>query len=244
MSNTVSILQNPNGRNSSASTSLRSAHAGVTLAPRITVKQRSVAACRQELVIVDDRSGSMSGSKIKEASNANLAMLNALGEHPGLRAGIVDFGSDARIKHGLTTVRDLTGSFRGLSESDIDGGTNIGGALRLAGQVLDDALRAEPDVRRFPPVIALFSDGADTDSSSPDQVAAALKSKGVTIVTIAFGTDADETMLRAIDSSPAHFYRAADGKRLAEIFRKVGHTLSVSIAAGVNPTAALGQLGS
>lgn len=239
---TVSIFQKPDDRREAGDVRA-SVHSGVTLAPRVTVKPRTVAMRRQELVIVDDRSGSMSGSKIRDASNANLALLQALGEHPGLRVGIVDFGSDARIKQALMPVRDVMSSFRGLSERDIDGGTNIGGALQVAGQMLDEAHRIEPDVSRFPAVIALFSDGADTENSSPEHVAANLKSRGHTIVAIAFGGDADHSSLRAIASSPAHYYTAADGQRLADLFRKVGHTLSVSIAAGVNPTAALGQMG-
>ena len=53
------------------------------------------------------------------------------------------------------------------------------------------------------------------------------------MVTVAFGSDADEAFLREIASSPAHAYRCRDGRELRKFFAAVGATLTHSIAAGV-----------
>ncbi|MCL4808609.1 MAG: hypothetical protein KJ062_12610, partial [Thermoanaerobaculia bacterium] len=62
------------------------------------------------------------------------------------------------------------------------------------------------------------------------------------VVTVAFGSDADETFLREIASSPAHAYRCRDGRELRKFFAAVGATLTRSVAAGVPAAGPLGTI--
>jgi len=211
----------------------------------ITVRQATAATpCRQSCVIVRDASGSMLGQKEIDALDACRDLVEALaapGNGDTFRCAVVDFSSSALVVHPLCPARQLAGR---LQPMDIVDSTDIAAGLRAAGSVLSsDGEPFPPGVRQLSPVIALYSDGGHNESGSPEYEADCLKQKqGCTIITVAFGSDADEDLLRKLASSPSHFYRAAGGADLRKLFAAVGRTMSVSATTGRDPCQALGSL--
>ena len=130
-----------------------------------------------ELVLVIDRSSSMSGIKMMQARNAAVAAIRALREDA--RVGVVAFsGAADRVMApvGMDQREDAVAFVQGIQAS---GGTDIGAALRAANSVMSS------DPRYIHHVIVL-SDGV----SAPDpaiQSAQALAGRGVTVTAITIG---------------------------------------------------------
>lgn len=196
----------------------------------------------QSAVIGRDRSSSMLGDKARDADAAAKGLVEALAapENRGaFSVGVIDFASDVRIAMPLTKATDLVKAIPPLAPS---GWTNITGALVEAKKMLDAQITMTGcGIRSARPVVILFSDGHHTVGEVPHAAAAALKADA-DVVTVAFGSDADEALLTAIATSPSHFYRCRDGKELRKFFAAVGGALSRSIARGGNAGAALATI--
>ncbi|MCC6873623.1 MAG: VWA domain-containing protein [Sandaracinaceae bacterium] len=134
-----------------------------------------------ELVLVIDRSSSMSGVKMTQARNAGVAAVQALRQDA--RAGVVAFsgGADRVMAPVGMDERDAVVSF--VQSIHASGGTDIGAALRAANAVMSN------DPRYIHHVI-LLSDGV---SAADPAIAAAqaLAGRGVTISAITIGPRAD-----------------------------------------------------
>lgn len=130
-----------------------------------------------ELVLVIDRSSSMSGIKMMQARNAGVAAIRALRQDA--RVGVVAFSGGAdRVMApvGMDQRDDAISFVQGIHAS---GGTNIGAALGAANAIMS----RDP---RYIHHVILLSDGV----SSPDpaiQAAQALAGRGVSITTITIG---------------------------------------------------------
>ena len=130
-----------------------------------------------ELVLVIDRSSSMSGIKMMQARNAAVAAIRALRDDA--RVGVVAFsGAADRVMApvGMDQREDAVSFVQGIQAS---GGTDIGAALRAANSVMSS------DPRYIHHVIVL-SDGV----SAPDpaiQAAQTLAGRGVTVTAITIG---------------------------------------------------------
>lgn len=130
-----------------------------------------------ELVLVIDRSSSMSGIKIMQARNAGVAAVRAL--RSDARVGVVAFsGAADRVMAPVGSDQfDQAVSFiQGIQAS---GGTDIGSALRAANSVMSN------DPRYIHHVI-LLSDGVSATEPAL-QAAQALAGRGVSITTITLG---------------------------------------------------------
>jgi hypothetical protein len=91
------------------------------------------------------------------------------------------------------------------------------------------------------PVVLCYSDGGHNTGAHPRAVADQIK-QIADLVTIAFGSDADEALLTELASSSQHFYRCNNGKELRCFLAAVGATISGTLSAGVNATNALSQM--
>ncbi|HEY8431621.1 MAG TPA: VWA domain-containing protein, partial [Sandaracinaceae bacterium] len=130
-----------------------------------------------ELVLVIDRSSSMSGIKIMQARNAGVAAVQAL--RSDARVGVVAFsGAADRVMApvGSDQFEQVIAFIRGIQAS---GGTDIGAALRAANNVMSN------DPRYIHHVI-LLSDGVSAPAPAIE-AARALASRGVSISTITLG---------------------------------------------------------
>ena len=198
---------------------------------------------KQREVFVRDRSGSMNGQKAKDASAASLDLVAELAESAnkdGFYVAIVDFASNAKTVHELEKATFLNGNVTPLSVGLFGGSTNITSGLEDALSILENAEKHEyqEGVTFLRPVAIIFSDGCHNVGPDPHGVATRLKGLA-DLVTVAFGTDADEVLLRSLATSPQHFYRCTSGRELRSFLAAVGATMTATMAAGTNATRAL-----
>ena len=106
---------------------------------------------------------------------------------------VIDFNSNARIVCPVTRAVDLDGRLKRIRTS---GSTNLCGALGPVPQLIDTCTEQQDSWEA--PVVVLFSDGNATHGGSPLPAADQLKQRGVIIVTIAYGSDADLETLREV----------------------------------------------
>ena len=195
---------------------------------------------KQNVVFVRDKSGSMDGQKAKDASAASLDLVAELAEpanKDGFYVGVVDFGRGSTIVHNIDKATTLNGRISSLFANG--GSTNITAGLEDAMSVLEKAEQHNQEgVSFLRPVVIVFTDGCHNEGPGPQSVANRLK--GVAdLVTVAFGSDADETLMRSLATSPQHFYRCSTGRELRSFLAAVGATMTATMAAGTNATQAL-----
>lgn len=196
---------------------------------------------KQNVVFVRDKSGSMSGKKAKDASAASLDLVAELAEpanKDGFNVGVVDFASGSKIVHDLEKATTLNGKVAALSVGYFGGSTNITAGLEDAYSILEKADKQNQEgVTYLRPVVIVFTDGCHNEGPGPQDVANRLK--GVAdLVTVAFGTDADESLMRSLASTQS-FYRCTNGRKLRTFLAAVGATMTATMAAGTNATQAL-----
>jgi len=130
-----------------------------------------------ELVLVIDRSSSMSGIKMMQARNAGVAAIQAL--RADARAGVVAFSGGADRVMAPVAMDQREAAIRFVQGIHASGGTNFGAALGAANRIMSN------DPRYIHHVI-LLSDGV----SAPEPAIAAaqtLAGRGVSISTITIG---------------------------------------------------------
>jgi len=197
---------------------------------------------KQNVIFVRDKSGSMSGQKAKDASAASLDLVAELAEptnKDGFNVAVVDFASGSKIVHNLEKATTLNGKVASLSVGMFGGSTNITAGLEDAVAILEKTEKqSQEGVAFLRPVVIVFTDGCHNEGPDPCSVANRLK--GIAdLVTVAFGSDADEALMRSLASTPQHFYRCSTGRELRSFLAAVGATMTATMAAGSNATQAL-----
>lgn len=151
-----------------------------------------------DMVLVLDVSGSMSGLKLSQMKDAAGQVVRSLDGDD--RLGLVIFSSSASSP--WTGLRTMDTAGRADAAKEIEallagGGTNIDGALSKGFSPFG---ASEPDGRM--PVLALLTDGQATEGvTSRDgilQDARNANRAGVSVFTVAFGADADWSLLHAL----------------------------------------------
>lgn len=197
---------------------------------------------KQNVIFVRDKSGSMTGQKAEDASCAGLDLVAELAQpanKDGFNVAVVDFASRANIIHNLERATVLNGKVDPLSISFSATGTNITAGLEEAFSILETAARQnQENVIHLRPVVITFTDGCHNEGPDPQNAADRLK-RIADLVTVAFGADADETLMRSLASTPQHFYRCTTGRELRKFLAAVGATMTATMAAGTNATQAL-----
>ena len=132
-----------------------------------------------DLVLVLDRSGSMSGADIQGAKNAAIAVVDMLMPHD--RVAVVSFASTA------TTNVQLTSNFEDakteIQKISAGGMTSFGAGLKLA----VDELKARGSEDHASAII-FMSDGHHNTSPAPDPYVEECKNLGIPIYTLGFGS--------------------------------------------------------
>ncbi|MFW9920815.1 MAG: VWA domain-containing protein, partial [Candidatus Thorarchaeota archaeon] len=171
------------------------------LAPQISTSSE---VCPREYVFVLDRSGSMSGTKISQAKEAFCSMIDDMNENDIFN--VVAFSTEvSTLWLEPYAASDLNKWFaknwvNGLSA---DGSTNFYGAGVTGLETFTDG--------SYTKAMLILSDGLPTcgESTSSDAILSAIQetnSKGVSISTISFGTDADETLMANVASQNSGFF--------------------------------------
>jgi Ca-activated chloride channel homolog len=192
-----------------------------------------VAARRHErlpvnLAFVLDRSGSMSGDKIRLARETIIEALGRL--DPRDRFSIVAYDDvvEVVVEGTAATAEARARAIQRLAAIEARNSTDLsGGWLRGAEQV---ALQQLADgVNR----VLLLTDGlANRGITDPDELAAhasALRARGVSTTTFGLGADFDEALLQSMaDAGGGHFYFVRDAATIRDhISSEVGETLEV-----------------
>jgi Ca-activated chloride channel homolog len=173
---------------SSASTALALSFFAIALAqPQCGEKAEVVKRKGIDVVVALDASKSMYARDVvpSRLDRAKLELLTLLDELKGDRVAIVAFAGDAFIQCPLTSDYNAAKIFlRSVDpETMPQGGTNIGGALLLSRQVLDNADRGAKDR-----VVVLLSDGEDL-TGDISQGIDALKEIGARVLTVGIGSE-------------------------------------------------------
>ncbi len=143
-----------------------------------------------DVVVAIDASKSMLARDVAPSrlERAKLELTTLLDELKGDRVAIVAFAGDAFIQCPLTSDYNAAKMFLRAIDPDAmpQGGTNIGAALQLSRQVLDNADRGAKDK-----VVVLISDGEDLDGEITEGVDL-LKEAGVRVLAIGVGSESGE----------------------------------------------------
>jgi uncharacterized protein YegL len=174
------------------------------------------------IMFLADNSGSMSGPKAVEASQAISVCLNELADpsnKDGFRVSVLTYASSSQLLHSASEPMKAITTLDGNG-----GGTSLAPAICLA-QAEVTKYSVRPNRRLQPAVAIIFSDGQLGDGPQAEIEASRLKAMGVKVITIGFGADADEAQLRRLASAPDH-YAFANVGQLKPLFALVGKTLS------------------
>ncbi|MHC4837049.1 MAG: vWA domain-containing protein [Planctomycetota bacterium] len=171
-----------------------------------------------DLGLVIDRSGSMSGDKIRSVKQAALELLGQLG--PRDRVTLVSY-SDSVHTHMTAVPVDESGRAR-LRQSILD--IRDGGRTALGPALFTTLDRMEP-LERGPETIAhvmLLSDGlANVGETNPAIIAAraaAAFRKGVTVSTLGVGLDYNEDLMtRVADQGGGRYHFIEDGPAVVKV---------------------------
>lgn len=204
--------------------------------------ERTVKVERASVMLVIDRSGSMSatdvggGTRMAAAHDAGDAFLRAAPRE--VRVGLIGFNGDVQLLESPTTDRRRVQlQLRGL---DPAGSTAAGDALDRALRTLRPKGQATAD--RVPAAIILLSDGESVRGEDPLAVARRAQQADVAVTTIALGTDdgvlettqpdgsvktepvpPDRETLRAIaELTGGEAYDAPDAASLQRVYEELG----------------------
>lgn len=196
----------------------------LTAAPNITENPT-------DIVLVLDRSGSMSGSPLANLKLGANKFIDIIDESTdgsqdgqigsGSRIGIVSFADNATADTQLiTSVADLKSAVDALTAG---GFTNHADAFTAAGQLFDpNSSNAK--------VLIMFTDGKTTTGSPPAPVAASLRSSGVIIYCIGLigsdGIDVDTLNDWATDPDASHVAVTPDDSELEDLFADLAENIS------------------
>lgn len=173
---------------------------------------------RADIMLVVDTSGSMEGEKI-ELVRAGLEtfLMRILAED---RVGLISFDSSARVVAPPNLLSEnRIGLQRAIGDLRAQGKTAVFDALELARQELEALPPAEDDRIR---AIVLLSDGADNASSlTIDQLRQRFDETGISIFPVAYGADADLSILEAIAEFSRTIVVQGDTGDIAQIFENL-----------------------
>lgn len=187
-----------------------------------------------------DSSGSMSGPKGDQA-NAGFQdftrILSAEENRDGVLITAVAFNHAPWEVARFKPAHELMGS----CPVNPSGGTNLGLALEMIHQIHSQFQPGHLQ-QALAPVCTVLSDGCTHDDERTRTVAQAMKAAGFTIVSVGYGSDADEQLLTEIATSPQHYKKLMTGPELRQFFNNIGNTVRHTLRSGTSPAAALAAI--
>lgn len=175
-----------------------------------------------EVMLVIDRSGSMSSGKLDAAREAAITFV-ALADPLASRVGLVAFESD------LGPVVGLQGSPRLLVDTIYSlqpgGGTNLLGGLEEARSEL--VRNGRPGAER---VIVVMSDGNHNVSGRYDlpETIQRLQEARIRVFSVGLGTDADEDMLLRLAGAPGRYFFSPTPGELKGIYTQIARRIEAA----------------
>ncbi len=187
-----------------------------------------------DLAVVIDRSGSMTGDKIRSVKEAALDLLGRLG--PADRVTLVSYASDVRVHQTRRPVdedgrHDLRRDILGL---DAAGNTALGPAMMAGLDLLERGDRGDTRIAH----LMLLSDGlANEGESRPEALAARAAQafvRGVSLSTLGVGLDYNEDLMTKLaDQGGGRYHFIRDGQAIAGVLGDEMSGLAATVARNV-----------
>jgi Ca-activated chloride channel family protein len=181
------------------------------------------------LVMLLDVSGSMHGEKIANVQDAAVQFVNQLGDEDVIT--LIAFSDTPRvlIYHEMAgTARDrLVSTIRGL---DASGDTTLYDAIAAGSMVIADTTSSQRTN-----ALVVLTDGMDTASTRYNFNQELIKlaiANGTTIFTIAYGSDADETVLQNLAAEANGNFYLGDEASIAEIYDEMSAAFGGAVGVG------------
>jgi Ca-activated chloride channel family protein len=186
-----------------------------------------------DVVIVLDRSGSMTGEKMEHAAAAVRELVGQLGAED--RFALVTYSDEATIAIPLARAGDRARRAWASAVGEIrpDGSTNMSSGLDLGLDLIEGARAAG----RVPRVI-LISDGlANVGDPSPDGLTrrARRAAQGEYMLsTVGVGADFNEHLMTALaDAGTGNYYYVRDTRGLGDVFAREFDAARTTVASGL-----------
>ncbi|NOU85161.1 VWA domain-containing protein [Paenibacillus sp. LMG 31460] len=164
------------------------------------------------IVLVMDKSGSMSGEKMKLAQEAASRTVDLLREKDTL--GVLGFDSSPHWYVEPQKLSDKSGVIQKINAIPADGGTEIYTAV-------EEAFAKLSKVEAQRKHIILLTDGQSSTTQSYEALTADMQKENITMSTVAIGTDADQSLLKQLaDLAKGRYYAAVDQTTIPAIFSR------------------------
>lgn len=134
------------------------------------------------------------------------------------------YNDEANTPVALTSDYDqIFSALDTVSYNFIEGGTNIGGGMNLGA----DSIAGTGMGRSFASKVAIvMTDGIHNFGTSPGAAANALQSRGITVYTVTFSNEANQTAMQNVaDKCGGEHFHATTGVQLQQAFRDIARSL-------------------
>ena len=210
---------------------------GSTTVTLTLIGETGIAGEPEDIMLVLDRSGSMSGTPLADLKVAAKKFVDIIDEGTdgqldgvishGTRIGVVSFAGSASVDKSLTTNANAV---KAAIDALSDGGqTNHEEAFQKAQAQLAGS---EPGNSKE---MIMFTDGKRTAGGDPNDDAAAARAAGTVIFAIGLGSNVNVVNLNtwATDPDSEHVFIAANSGDLKDIFEAIGAAITVPAATNI-----------
>jgi Ca-activated chloride channel family protein len=186
-----------------------------------------------DLVVVLDRSGSMQGSKLRDAKQAVIQLMESLGGED--RFALVSYAAGANLTVPMAAADPAARAhWHGLvREIRAAGGTDMSSGLDLAMAALEGRAREGRAGR-----LILISDGhanqGDSSLEGLSRRASQASRQEVVLTTVGVGADFNQTLMTALaDAGTGNYYYLSSGRGLARVFADEFQLTRSTVAGGL-----------